>query len=798
MKKFLFTLAALFMVGTAFAANVYVPDTEFTADQIGKQQLLPLYVELDNEYINGWDFALTYPEGVTAGNPKKNTAVLNQMIPNADGDEEIVTPLGDCLANSIVQAYGTAGYWDPDDDGVFESYGAVKIGPDGTFKLYDLRVTPNEGFTGGDIVIDWMVSGGFDARNNQQPIQVAGQTIVHLTVPAAPQEKEDCESPSIVWAAGDNGEYYIQITPDPETDGALQYTVDVEPARVETVDGIVYLYYNRGEEDVPVHVVAWTAEGENYNASDEETADVTIPKLPQVATPEIVWTLDGNNIIINATCATEGATVTLYDPEGNAVAMPATVEYDPYVGYNATWTATATAPYMLDSETGSATITIAADDKTPVDSPVIDGYTEDATTYIIYIVPGETDGQLVYTANPMGTLMRADAVYIQYERKAEAYDVDVEAYTTEGATCAQSATETKTLTVPALDKTAKPTVTYSYDNGELTVWAYGSDDDAVYTLYCDGVEYTGEMPIEYDIYDGYGPHTWTATALAPNKQVSDESEPCEITIAEEEKVYYTDDPVINVVTDEENQKVIITVTGEGTITVDVVGFDVNEHATGTNEVVIEIPFGEEFDMVNIHATAVADLPEGYDSVVGGDATKTGVEIPALPEKADMPVITELEGNTIIEYLTDEEGNIIYAPDGKPAAALDENGNWVILDNGHWKAVTFEAEDGATVYYRIDGGEWMEWDGDPVFISNENGEYVVEAYAVVPDKRDSDIAEETIVINDMTSVNELVNGKTVASKRFFNMAGQEMTEANGVTIVVTTYTDGTTSAVKVIK
>ena len=44
----------------------------------------------------------------------------------------------------------------------------------------------------------------------------------------------------------------------------------------------------------------------------------------------------------------------------------------------------------------------------------------------------------------------------------------------------------------------------------------------------------------------------------------------------------------------------------------------------------------------------------------------------------------------------------------------------------------------------------------------------------------------------------MNGKTVASQRFFNLAGQEMTEANGVTIVVTTYTDGTTSAVKVMK
>ena len=50
----------------------------------------------------------------------------------------------------------------------------------------------------------------------------------------------------------------------------------------------------------------------------------------------------------------------------------------------------------------------------------------------------------------------------------------------------------------------------------------------------------------------------------------------------------------------------------------------------------------------------------------------------------------------------------------------------------------------------------------------------------------------------TSVDELANGKTVAGVRYFNMAGQEMQEANGMTIVVTTYTDGTTNAVKVIK
>ena len=50
----------------------------------------------------------------------------------------------------------------------------------------------------------------------------------------------------------------------------------------------------------------------------------------------------------------------------------------------------------------------------------------------------------------------------------------------------------------------------------------------------------------------------------------------------------------------------------------------------------------------------------------------------------------------------------------------------------------------------------------------------------------------------TSVAEINAGKTVANVRYFNVAGQEMAEPQGMTIKVTTYTDGTTSAVKVVK
>ena len=49
-----------------------------------------------------------------------------------------------------------------------------------------------------------------------------------------------------------------------------------------------------------------------------------------------------------------------------------------------------------------------------------------------------------------------------------------------------------------------------------------------------------------------------------------------------------------------------------------------------------------------------------------------------------------------------------------------------------------------------------------------------------------------------SVDELNAGKTVAAVRYFNVMGQEMAQPSGMTIQVTTYTDGTTTAVKVMK
>ena len=114
---------------------------------------------------------------------------------------------------------------------------------------------------------------------------------------------------------------------------------------------------------------------------------------------------------------------------------------------------------------------------------------------------------------------------------------------------------------------------------------------------------------------------------------------------------------------------------------------------------------------------------------------------------------------------------------------------------------------AVIYYQVykDGvlvtdenhpDGWFVYDGQLSF--TENGHYRIEAYAVAPGMLPSDTIATEFNVSPTTGLVDVMNGKTVSNVRYFNMAGQEMQEANGMTIVVTTYTDGTTSAVKVMK
>ena len=114
----------------------------------------------------------------------------------------------------------------------------------------------------------------------------------------------------------------------------------------------------------------------------------------------------------------------------------------------------------------------------------------------------------------------------------------------------------------------------------------------------------------------------------------------------------------------------------------------------------------------------------------------------------------LEGYNTIFELVDEDGNVI---------APAEDGNFYSLD--HTKEYTVFA-----------GGK-------------ERGSFTFD-----------DIYKDVeLLIQNSTAVEELDANKTVASVAYYNLAGQQSAQPmDGVNIVVTTYTDGSTTTAKVIK
>ena len=133
-----------------------------------------------------------------------------------------------------------------------------------------------------------------------------------------------------------------------------------------------------------------------------------------------------------------------------------------------------------------------------------------------------------------------------------------------------------------------------------------------------------------------------------------------------------------------------------------------------------------------------------------------------------------------------------------------DGSYAVVSGQHEVVVTITPYEGV-VYYRIiftapDGtvteGDWMEYTDE--FSVYEDGHYRVEFYAIADGKLPSDPGALEFTVSPMTGIEEMTTGKTVAGVRYFNAVGQEMSQPNGLTIMVTTYTDGTTSAVKVMK
>ena len=153
------------------------------------------------------------------------------------------------------------------------------------------------------------------------------------------------------------------------------------------------------------------------------------------------------------------------------------------------------------------------------------------------------------------------------------------------------------------------------------------------------------------------------------------------------------------------------------------------------------------------------------------------------------------------------GDVPPVPGGKTDAPSSSKDNYAYNDGNlvyNAYTVTLIETEPSDIYYRVgimtDGdyvyGDWMLYTGELNF--TDEGVYMIEAYAIAPGKTESDHIWDGFTVSKMVDVEELLAGKTVAGVRYFNVAGQEMAQPSGLTIMVTTYTDGTTSTVKVVK
>jgi hypothetical protein len=407
-------------------------------------------------------------------------------------------------------------------------------------------------------------------------------------------------------------------------------------------------------------------------------------------------------------------------------------------------------------------------EKLPVAAPTHD-ITMDAENVYVTITWPETDGEHVYTGLE---------VYPRpaYGEEAESYDV--EAYTLATDTYEESAHDAFTVNVPAQDPVwqdvAAPThdITMDAENVYVAITWPETTGNHVYT----GLE-VYPRPAYGEEAESYDVEAYTEADYPYSESAHDAftvNVPAKDLVPE-----LSSEPIITFVETTEDGKVVA---------VEVVVENYDSYQIYVNDELLRGTVinasTEEAKVIRVVATNDDDdeAPAYLPNTIERTYTLNKLEQEEL-EKTDAPSIAA----------NAHMGNI-----------YDEAGNLVEEHHGYYQVVVTETEAGSALEYRVqyEGGEWSDW--MPYDPTSEDinfaveGNYVVEARAKVDGKDYSDVVTVSFSVTKTTGLDLLNGEKAVAGVRYFNVAGQEMQEANGVTIVVTTYTDGSVTAVKVMK
>ena len=447
MKKFLFTLAALAMTMSVYAASettnrFYIPDREIKQSELNTNVWLTIKAHVDDAF-NSFGCTLAYEGDFTVTNAVRAVAsAFNLPYVDEFGDNATVDVSGNLMGNSteFMGFCATGGFWDPDGDEEFEMYGSVKWEPAAEdYDFVQIRIKPAATFTGGTIT----VGGSFASGKEDRPISnIQGEAyfdgmVCHLTLEGGETPKTPFEATATI---GDAEGYNVPLHyAANDKDAVVTVTVNgtaVEVTWDENGDATLVLGEapDYGEYNIVLTVaVGNTDEYEGEPVEATKKVEIAQPSAPQ---PMISFnTQEDGSVTVVVTNATSYTITVNGQPWTAGDNIPQTYE-DQVVVVNAT--------NHIDGyvdNTNTATTTVPKKDKLPTEAPTITQQDGDAFVTVIVTPDPTTDGELVYNGE------------YSYPRGDQEYTVTVTAYTTEGATHQASATTTYVVVVPAKEPT---------------------------------------------------------------------------------------------------------------------------------------------------------------------------------------------------------------------------------------------------------------------------------------------------------------------------------------------------------
>ncbi len=614
------------------------------------------------------------------------------------------------------------------------------------------------------------------------------------------------EEQHIVVNATNAPENYNPATATDDYDLAAKDLMDLEgTVTFGEVDetGKVHVTYT-GDEDVTITITT-TIEGmdEPYEFDIDENGDI---QLPGYGTFELVATIEAEHY---NTVTQDPVERTWEEP---AYQTPAPTVVPSVTDDAVTITATGEGTVVLYVQTINDDGTVTTTTYTNPASVTIDR--TDEAQYVTYWATAQRDEDAL-----VGT---SETVY-QYEIPAKEVKVyDVIAPTVSGAQNDEAYVITVTNNDPYATVTLYVT-TYDPETGapvktpytEFPVTIPRTNEDQMISFYADAT--LDAAPEGYTDWNNASTPSQSATVEALPELTGE----IEISDADQSNGHFT-------VTYTGPEDVTLTVPGyeavrnaNGTWTLPTYGeYEVTAKATADNfqemtktkTLVWEAPLpelkGEVFVSVDENGNITAQYaPAEGEPTEGYTITTDPTKLTDYGKNIPVTVTVEHEGYEPLEVEKTVDYN---APVTEQTAAPGDDLQNKVVKFGDVYYNTYELTlietEPSTIYYRVgtlnpetgldEYTDWMTY--EDMLTYTTPGTYMVEAYAVANGKTQSTTIQVGFSVSEATSIEELFADKNIASVRYFNMAGQEMQEANGICVTVYTFTDGTQTAIKVMK